>query len=101
MRAMEIYLMSTDGDVLEAVVMDEFAISEEPVEFSSEDNEAILERVDALYFSVLDLMRERQAHPSQGLMWLKLALGDALLTADQQEGDVVLTVTIRPLREGE
>jgi hypothetical protein len=92
--------MNSHGDELESLILDEFAISEEPVAFSTEDNEAILERVDALYTSVLDLMRERQAHPTQGLMWLKLALGDALLTADQQEGDVVMPVTVRPLREG-
>jgi hypothetical protein len=101
MRALQLCLMNNHGDELETFILDEFTISEEPVAFSAEDNEVILERVDALYTSVLDLMQERQAHPIQGLMWLKLALGDALLTAGQQEGDVVLPVTVRPLREGE
>ena len=101
MKALQICLMSTDGDELEAIVMDEFTIAEEPVEGFDEDNQEILERLDDLYTSLLTLMRERQAHPRRGLMWLKLALGDALLTADQQDGDVILPVTVRPLQEGE
>jgi hypothetical protein len=101
MRALQIRLMSKDGDVLESIVMDEFTITEEPAEVFDEVNEEIIERVDALYTSLLTLMRERQAYPRQGQMWLKLALGDALLTADQQEGDVVLPVIVRPLQEGE
>lgn len=101
MRALHLHLMSQDGDLLESVMVDEFAISDEPEAFTGEDNEEILKRIAALFSSVLDLMEERQAHPGRGLMWLKLALGDALLTADQQEGDVVLPVTVRPLQEGE
>jgi hypothetical protein len=100
MKALHLHLMSQEGDLLETIMVNEFAISEEAFEFSAEDNEEILERVAALYSSVVDLMQERQAHPRRGLMWLKLALGDALLTADQQEGDVVIPVTVRPLQEG-
>jgi hypothetical protein len=101
MRALQIHLMNRDGDVLESFVVDEFTIAEEPAEVFDADNQEILERLDDLYTSLLTLIRERQAYPRRGLMWLKLALGDALLTADQQEGDVVLPVTVRPLHEGE
>jgi hypothetical protein len=51
---------------------------------------------------VLALLQERQAAPSHGCIWLKLALGEALLTADETPGEaVVIDVTVRPLTPGE
>jgi hypothetical protein len=101
MKALQILLRNQEGDELAAITLDEFTIADDPAEVSDEVNEEILERVDALYTSLLTLLRESQAFPCQGAMWLKLALGDTLITADQQEGDVVLPVTVRPLEEGE
>jgi hypothetical protein len=104
MKSLHLCLMSQAGDELETIAVDDFAIAAEPAEIDSEygqDNQEIIERVAALYRSVLALLSQRQAAPMRGITWLKLALGQALLTADQRDGDVLLEVIVRPLREGE
>ena len=101
MKSLYLRLMSQAGDELDTIAVDEFAIAEEGEEAPAETSQEIIERVAALYTSVLALLRERQAAPTRGRTWCKLALGEALLTADQRDGDVVVEVIVRPLEEGE
>jgi hypothetical protein len=101
MKALQLRLRSEAGDELDTIDLDAFAIAEEPDDVPLADNEEILERVAALYESVVGLLSERQVAPKRGLTWLKLALGKPLLTADHTDGDVVIEVIVRPRREGE
>jgi hypothetical protein len=101
MKALELRLVSEAGEELETIDLEAFAIAEEADDDPPADNQEILERVAALYASVVDLLAERQVTPKRGLTWLKLTLGKPLLTADQQDGDVVIEVIVRPLGEGE
>jgi hypothetical protein len=101
MKAVELRLLSEGGEELETIELEAFAIASEPEDDPPADNEEILTRVAALYESVISLLLERQVAPKRGRTWLKLALGKPLLTADQQDGDVVIEVIVRPLREGE
>jgi hypothetical protein len=103
MKSLHLRLVTEEGDELDSIAVDEFVIAEAWDEFPpGESEEDIIERVDALYRSLLRLLRERQAAPRRGFMWLKLALGEALLTADETPGDdMVVEVTVRPLAEGE
>ena len=101
MKDMELSLMTQNGDHLESLPVNGFAIAEHWEEAPGGTNQEIIERIRALYETVVMLLRERQAVPRQGHTWLKLALGEALLTADELPGDVVLEVIVRPLAEGE
>lgn len=102
MKSLYLRLLTTDGDELDSIAVDEFAIAEEwDEDFPTQPQEDIIARVDALFTSLLTLLQERQAAPSRGRTWLKLALGEALLTADCLPEDIVLEVTVRPLGEGE
>jgi hypothetical protein len=101
MKAMHVRLLSQEHDELDTIALDEFAIAEDPEDAPYTGNEEILERVAALYAHVLALLSERQAAPLRGRTWLKLALGEALLTTDQRGGDVVIEVIVRPLKEEE
>jgi hypothetical protein len=104
MRTLNLRLLTSFGDELETIPVDEFTITEEPEELDLEeslDNQAMVERVEELYASVLTLLAERQATPKRGRTWLKLALGEALLTAGQSAGDIVLQVMVRPHEEEE
>jgi hypothetical protein len=104
MRTLQLRLLTSVGDELETIPVDEFTIAEEPEEIALDDgldNQAIVERVEELYTSVLTLLSARQAAPGRGRTWLKLALGEALLTAGEQEGDLVLQIVVRLLEEGE
>ena len=103
MKCLHLVLQTEDGDELEAIAVDEFVIAEASDESSLEEcEEDIIERVNALYKSLLLLLRERGAAPRKGRMWLKLALGEALLTAGEVEGDAVFVeVPVCPLSEGE
>ena len=104
MKTMSIRLTNEVGDELDTIEVDNFTIADEPQEIYSEyvpDNQEIIERVEDLYTSVLTLLSERQAVPRQGRTWLKLALGEAVLTADQKDGDIVLQIVVRPFEAGE
>jgi hypothetical protein len=104
MKTLYVSLMSNEGDELATYAMEDFAIASEPEEADSDeycDNQELIARVAALFDSVLALLNERQAVPQQGTMWVKLALGDVLLTADQIEGDIVLPITVQPLTQGD
>ena len=101
MKTLTMRLVTIEGDELECVPVEEFAIAEAWQETEEADGESITKRVDALYHSLLTLLRERQAAPRQGTMWLKLALGKAILTADESPEDIVLKVMVEPLRNEE
>ena len=103
MKTLQFRLVTQEGDELESITIDEFVIAEAWEEAPAEESEEdIIARVDALYQRLLWLLRERQSAPSQGRMWLKLALGEALLTAGEVEGDeVFVEVPVCPLAEGE
>ena len=94
MRELSIQLVSLEGTELDCVTLDEFGIAEPWDDAPAVDNDTLIERVEALFASVLTLLRERQAAPHGGVLFLKLALGEALLTADESEGDVVLQVKV-------
>jgi len=103
MKSLKAVFVTEEGDELESIAVDGFVIAEAwddaPL---GESEENIIERVEALYQSLLRLLRERQAAPRQGQMWLKLALGEALLTANEVEGDdVFVEIPVCPLDEGE
>jgi hypothetical protein len=102
MKALTIQLVTPTGDTVDDVTLDEFGIAEpwdEEEESTPSDATTIIERVEALFESVLALLRDREAALHEGVLWLKLALGEALLTADESEGDVVLQVMVTPTRE--
>ena len=94
MKELSIQLVSLEGTELDCVTLDEFGIAEPWDDSPAVDNDTLIERVEALFASVLTLLRERQATPHGGVLFLKLALGEALLTADESEGDVVLQVKV-------
>jgi hypothetical protein len=103
MRTLQLRLLTSVGDELETIPVEEFTIAEEPEEIALDDgldNQAIVERVEELYTSVLTLLSARQAAPGRGRTWLKLALGEALLTAGESEGDIILQVIVRSVEEG-
>ena len=103
MRTLQLRLLTSVGDELETIPVEEFTIAEEPEEMALDDgldNQAIVERVEELYTSVLTLLSARQAAPGRGRTWLKLALGEALLTAGEREGDIILQVMVRSVEEG-
>jgi hypothetical protein len=99
MKTLRMCLFSTDGEEIECIALEEFAITEAWDEYEEADDHTIIERVDTLYRSLLRLLRERGAAPSRGRMWLKLALGEALLTADERPEDIELKVIVQPLSE--
>ena len=101
MKPFELRLLTQSGDEIDAVPVEGFAVSEDGEESLGGNNQEIIERVSALYDTVVTLLRERQAEPGRGRTWLKIALGEALLTADEQEGDVLLQIIVRPITEGE
>jgi len=94
MRDLSIQFVSLEGTELDCVTLDEFGLAEPWDDSPAVDNDTLIERVEALFDSVLTLLRERQAAPHGGVLFLKLALGEALLTADESEGDVVLQVKV-------
>jgi hypothetical protein len=94
MKVLNIQLVSLEGDEIDCVALDEFGIAEPWDEPEDSDTQTVIERVEAMFESVLALLRERQAAPHEGVLRLKLALGEVLLTADEQEGDVVLPVRV-------
>jgi hypothetical protein len=101
MKAIEMRLYTQSGDEIDAVPLEGFAVSDDQEESPGGNNQEIIERVSALYDTVVTLLRERQAAPGRGRTWLKIALGEALLSADEHDGDVVLQIIVRPLTEGE
>jgi hypothetical protein len=94
MKDLSLQLVSLEGMEIDCITLDKFGIAEPWDDAPALDNETIMERVEALFESVLTLLRERQAAPHGGVLFLKLALGEALLTADESEGDVVLQVKV-------
>jgi hypothetical protein len=101
MKSIEMRLYTQSGDEIDAVPLEGFAVSEDGEELLGGNNQEIIERVSALYDTVVTLLQERQAEPGRGRTWLKIALGEALLTADEHDGDVVLQIIVQPLTEGE
>ena len=101
MKELRMCLFTTDGEEVECIPVEEFAIAQEWDEYPEADSHTIIARIDALYRSLLALLRERGAAPCQGHMWLKLALGEALLNADESPADIELKVTVQPLSEEE
>jgi hypothetical protein len=100
MKPIELRLYTQSGDEIESVQLEEFSIAEERDEATGGSNQEILERVSALYDALVTLLWERQAAPIRGNTWLKLILGEALITADEYEGGVVIAVPVRTI-EGE
>jgi hypothetical protein len=101
MKPLRVDITAENGDLFESLPLDGFAIAEGREEAPAGTNQDIIERIRDLYDTVVMLLRERQAVPRHGYTWLKLALGEALLTADEQPDDVVLEVIVRSLVEGE
>jgi hypothetical protein len=101
MKELSIQLVTLEGNEIDCITLDEFGIAESWDDAPSLDNDTIIERVEALFDSVLTHLRERQAAPHGGVLWLKLALGEALLTADESEGDIVLQVKVESMSEDE
>jgi hypothetical protein len=101
MKELSLQLVSLEGTEIDCVTLDEFGLAEPWDDAPAMDNETIIERVEALFETVLTLLRERQASPHGGVLFLKLALGEALLTADESEGDVVLQVKVETMNEEE
>jgi len=102
MRTLNLQLFTDEGDELERIRMDDFPIAEAEWEAPPEQtHEEIAEHARALFAASVTLLRERGGAPLRGLMWLQLALGEAILTAAEQEGDVVVDIVVRPLTEGE
>jgi hypothetical protein len=69
MKTLFLRLMSQAGDELDRIALEDFCIAAEPGEDAVEydqGNQEIIERVAALYTSVLALLRERQAAPKRG-----------------------------------
>jgi hypothetical protein len=101
MKVLNIQLVTLTGEEIDCVALDEFGIAEPWDEAEDSDTQTIIERVEALFESVLALLREHQAAPQEGVLQLRLALGEVLLTADDLEGDVVLPVMVTPVSEEE
>jgi hypothetical protein len=101
MKELSIQLVTLEGNEIDCITLDEFGIAEPWDDSPALDNDTIIERVEALYGNVLTHLREREAAPHGGLLWLKLALGEALLTADESEGDIVLQVMVESMSEEE
>jgi len=101
MKSIELHLHTRSGDQLDAIALEGFGIAQDWDESPGGNNQEIIERVSALYETMVTLLRERQAAPERGRTCLKFALGEALLTAHEQEGDVVIDIIVRPLGEGE
>jgi hypothetical protein len=99
MKELSIQLVSLEGTELDCITLDEFGIAEPWDDSPAVDNDTLIERVGALFESVLALLRDREASLHEGVLWLKLALGEALLTADEVDGDVVLQVMVTPTRK--
>ena len=100
MKTLNVRLLTKNGEELETFPLETITVAEEWDEAPSGNTE-VNEHMAALEAELLSLLRERQAAPWRGLMWLKLALGDAILTASSCEGDVVLEIIVRTLAEGE
>jgi hypothetical protein len=99
MKDLSIQLVSLEGTELDCITLDEFGIAEPCDDAPEMDNEMIIERVEALFETVLTILRDRQAAPHGGVLFLKLALGEALLTADESDGDVLLQVKVASVSE--
>jgi hypothetical protein len=100
MKTLNVRLISNDGDELETFPLEKITVAEEWDEAPS-GNTQVTEYMADLLAELVSLLRERQAAPWRGLSWLKLALGEAVLTAHEHDGDVVLQIIVRPLTEGE
>jgi hypothetical protein len=100
MKSIELRLYTQSGDEIESVPLEGFGIVEEWEEPPAGTNQEILEKISALFDTLVSLLRERQAAPIRGHTWLKLTLGEALFTADEYPGDVVIAVPVCPLEEG-
>jgi hypothetical protein len=103
MKSLNLRLVDASGDELEFLPVEQFVIAEAWDDIPQADSEdSILDRVEGLYSSLLTLLRERQASPSHGLVWLKITLGEALLSANEMPGEeVVIDVPVSPLTLGE
>jgi hypothetical protein len=100
MKTLKVRLVSIDGDELESFPLEKITVAEEWDEAPS-GNDEVAEYMADLLAELVTLLRERQAVACQGLAWLKLALGEAVLTASACEGDVVVEIIVRPLAQGE
>ena len=100
MKTLNVRLISNDGDELDTFPLEKITVAEEWDEAPSGNTE-VTEYMADLLAELLSLLRERQAAPHRGRTWLKLVLGEALLTAHEQEGDIVIEIIVRPLGEGE
>jgi hypothetical protein len=102
MRSFKLRPITRNGERLEDIPVEGFGIPEESDESPGSTNQEIIEQVNALYESVVGHLQECQAAPVRGHIWLKITLGEALLTADEQASEVVvIEVIVRPLVEGE
>jgi hypothetical protein len=100
MKTLNVCLITNDGDELETFPLEKITVAEAWDEAPS-GNTQVTEYMADLLAELVTLLRERQAAPGRGLSWLKLALGEAVLTANEQEGDVVVHIIVQPLTEGE
>ena len=94
MKEFNLQLISLEGREIDCITLDRFGIAEPLDDAPAMDNEMINESMEDLFETVLTLLRERQASPHGGVLFLKLALGEAVLTADESDGDVVLQVKV-------
>jgi hypothetical protein len=101
MKSIELRLLTQSGDHIELIPLEEFAIAEQWDELPGGTNQEIIGQVSALYDTLLSLLRERQAAPGQGYTGLKIVLGEALLSANEIHGDMVLEIIVTPLAEEE
>ena len=100
MKTLNVCLLTQSGDELETFPLEQITVAEEWDEAPS-GNTQVTEYMTSLVAELLSLLRQRQAAACRGLSWLKLALGEAVLTANEHDGDVLLHITVRPLTEGE
>jgi hypothetical protein len=101
MQSIELRLLTPSGDHIESIPLEGYAIAEEPHESPGGTNQEIIAQVSALYDTLLSLLRERRAEPGQGYTGLKIVLGEALLSANEIDGDLVLEVIVTPLSQEE
>jgi hypothetical protein len=99
MKSIELRLLTPSGDHIESIPLEGFAIAEEGDELPGGTNREIIAQVSALYDTLLSLIRERKAAPGQGCTDLKIVLGEALLSANEIDGNVVLEIIVSPLAE--
>lgn len=100
MKPFNVRLLSKNGEELETFPLEGITVAEEWDEVPS-GNTQVAEYMAAVEADVRERLRERRAAPLWGLTWLRLALGEALLTAPTCTGDVVLEIIVQPLAEGE